>query len=128
MLKKYSAILLFAVLIIIDQLSKFAIRHFGGFYICNAGISWGIKLPSLFFWILWLAFTVSILYFSYRYHLLLSFSFLFLFAGVISNLFDRLSYGCITDFIDLHFWPAFNLADIFICLGAIILLAKFIKK
>jgi len=46
-----------------------------------------------------------------------------LIGGSASNLIDRLRLGHVTDFIDLRFWPAFNLADSFIVLGVLVLLA-----
>ncbi len=61
-------------------------------------------------------------------------------SGAVSNVVDRLFFGCVIDFIDLKFWPAsnalpgiagwpvFNLADIFISSGAILLLVKYLKS
>jgi len=46
-----------------------------------------------------------------------------LIGGSASNLIDRIRLGHVTDFIDLRFWPAFNLADSFIVLGVLVLLA-----
>jgi signal peptidase II len=43
-------------------------------------------------------------------------------GGSVSNLVDRVRLGHVTDFLDLRFWPAFNLADSFICIGVAILL------
>jgi signal peptidase II len=43
-------------------------------------------------------------------------------GGSISNLVDRVRLGHVTDFVDLRFWPAFNLADSFIVVGVAILL------
>jgi len=45
-----------------------------------------------------------------------------LIGGSASNLIDRVRLGHVTDFIDLGFWPAFNLADAFIVSGVAILL------
>jgi signal peptidase II len=45
-----------------------------------------------------------------------------LIGGSASNLIDRVRLGHVTDFIDLGFWPAFNLADAFIVSGVVILL------
>ena len=42
-------------------------------------------------------------------------------GGAIGNLIDRIHEGAVTDFIDLGAWPAFNLADVEITLGVIIL-------
>ena len=44
-------------------------------------------------------------------------------GGSASNLLDRVRLGHVTDFIDLRFWPAFNLADSFIVIGVGLLLA-----
>jgi signal peptidase II len=38
-------------------------------------------------------------------------------GGSVSNLFDRVTNGFVTDFIDFGFFPSFNLADSFIVLG-----------
>ena len=50
----------------------------------------------------------------------------FILGGATGNLVDRVWHGHVIDFIDLyyksHHWPAFNVADAAICLGAIILL------
>jgi len=43
-------------------------------------------------------------------------------GGSLSNLADRLRLGHVTDFLDLSWWPSFNLADTFICVGVAILL------
>ena len=43
-------------------------------------------------------------------------------GGSLSNLVDRVRLGHVTDFLDLRYWPAFNLADTFICVGVAILL------
>jgi len=48
------------------------------------------------------------------------------FGGAVGNLFDRIFYSSVPDFIDIHFgnfhWFIFNVADIFITLGVIILI------
>ena len=40
-----------------------------------------------------------------------------LIGGSASNLIDRIRLGHVTDFLDLRYWPAFNLADTFIVVG-----------
>jgi len=42
-------------------------------------------------------------------------------GGAIGNLLDRLHYGYVVDFIDIGFWPIFNLADAAIVIGVSIL-------
>ena len=61
-------------------------------------------------------------------------SFMMIFGGSLGNIFDRLYYSAVPDFIDLHInnfhWFIFNVADIFISLGVLLLiyLEIFIKK
>lgn len=49
-----------------------------------------------------------------------------LIGGSAGNLVDRLRLGHVTDFLDLSYWPAFNLADMFIVVGVTILLAAIV--
>ena len=49
-----------------------------------------------------------------------------LIGGSVANLVDRVRLGHVTDFLDLRFWPAFNLADTFIVVGVAILLAALV--
>lgn len=55
-----------------------------------------------------------------------------LLAGAIGNLIDRLLLGFVIDFIDLHYqgfyWPVFNVADVLISLGVVLLIFSDIKK
>jgi signal peptidase II len=44
-------------------------------------------------------------------------------GGSLSNLLDRVRLGYVTDFLDFRYWPAFNLADSFIVIGVLVLLA-----
>lgn len=45
-----------------------------------------------------------------------------LLGGALGNIVDRLRLGAVTDFIKLPAWPAFNVADMSITLGVIVLL------
>ena len=54
-------------------------------------------------------------------------------GGALGNFYDRLVYYAVPDFIDVHYqrfhWFTFNIADMFITLGIIMLISKdFIKK
>ncbi len=42
-------------------------------------------------------------------------------GGATGNLIDRLHYGSVIDFIDIGFWPIFNLADLSIVVGVAVL-------
>jgi signal peptidase II len=45
-----------------------------------------------------------------------------LIGGALGNLADRVRDGAVTDFIDLPLWPTFNLADVSIVVGVLLLL------
>lgn len=54
-------------------------------------------------------------------------------GGALGNVIDRLRLGAVFDFLDFHIgeshWPAFNVADSFICIGAgLIVLSAIITK
>ena len=60
------------------------------------------------------------------------YSFTLVFGGAISNLYDRIYYKAVPDFIDFHIaeyhWFVFNVADIFITLGIVsIILTEVLK-
>jgi signal peptidase II len=39
-------------------------------------------------------------------------------GGALANITDRLRYGYVLDYLDVHVWPVFNLADTAIVIGA----------
>jgi len=54
-------------------------------------------------------------------------------GGAVGNIIDRIRFGAVIDFVDIHFfdfhWPAFNIADSAITIGvALFLLDNFLKK
>jgi signal peptidase II len=57
---------------------------------------------------------------------LTTFSMALVFAGALGNVHDRIAYGSVVDFIEVHIfgyhWPDFNLADSAIVIGACLLL------
>jgi len=42
-------------------------------------------------------------------------------AGAIGNLYDRIAFGYVVDFLHIHHWPVFNVADSCITVGALML-------
>jgi signal peptidase II len=57
---------------------------------------------------------------------LTTFSLALIFAGALGNVHDRIAYGSVVDFIEVHIfgyhWPDFNIADTAIVIGACLLL------
>jgi len=53
-------------------------------------------------------------------------------GGALGNVLDRMMYGAVVDFIDLHYanwhWPAFNIADSAICIGAALIIWGELRK
>jgi len=51
----------------------------------------------------------------------------FIIGGALGNVTDRIRLGAVFDFLDFsigeYHWPAFNVADSFICIGAVIVIA-----
>ena len=63
---------------------------------------------------------------QYKKNILIVIGLLLILGGAIGNLYDRISYGYVIDFIYLHidefYWPAFNVADSAISLGVLLFL------
>ena len=78
--------------------------------------------------------TLIILWMVIRTKGLEKLAFMVVFGGSLGNIFDRLYYSSVPDFIDIHFgdfhWFIFNVADIFITIGVLLLiyLEIFLKK
>jgi signal peptidase II len=53
-------------------------------------------------------------------------------GGAIGNVIDRIYYGYVIDFLDIYIgtshWPAFNVADSAICIGAVLLIIDSFKS
>ena len=49
-------------------------------------------------------------------------------GGTIGNGFDRVMYGTVTDFITVHFWPVFNVADSAVSTGVVLLAVGYLVR
>jgi signal peptidase II len=49
-------------------------------------------------------------------------------GGTLGNGYERIVYGTVTDFINFHFWPVFNVADSAISIGVVALLAGYVLR
>lgn len=123
-------------LIFVDQFFKYLILLRGGFYVCNESLAFSLNLKYNLL-LIFLALIALLIFINSKFKgqnaksqfkIQYYFSFLLMLSGGLSNIIDRLRFGCVFDFIDLGFWPLFNLADVFITTGAIIILASLLKK
>ena len=78
--------------------------------------------------------TLVVFFFMIRTKGIEKYCFMMILGGSLGNIFDRLYYSAVPDFIDLHYqnfhWFIFNVADIFITSGVLLLifLELFLKK
>ena len=108
------------------------------YLVWNTGIAFGLfSLSSELIYNLFTALIVVInliiIYLSIVTKDFRRYFFLLILGGSFGNLFDRLFYGSVPDFIDFHIgnfhWFIFNIADIFITVGVIcLILAELLYK
>ncbi|MEJ2717601.1 MAG: signal peptidase II [Deltaproteobacteria bacterium] len=109
-------------------------RNPGAAFGIMAGSLWGLR-PT-FFLLISIAALGIILWMLIRFKdsgLMLILGYAFFFGGAAGNLLDRIRYGEVIDFLDVHVadvhWPAFNVADSALCIGtALFFLHFFIRK
>ncbi|MFH1731192.1 MAG: signal peptidase II [Planctomycetota bacterium] len=92
----------------------------------NRGGVFGLAQGSAAWLIFGLAAGALVIWFAHRKEnraVLLQIALGFIMAGAVGNVYDRLAYGHVRDFVDVCYWPgqhwpAFNVADSGICVGA----------
>ena len=94
----------------------------------NEGAAWGIFSGKKLFLILISLIMIGALFvynhFVKKKNWLYCISFGLVVGGAVGNLVDRIFLGYVRDFIFLDFWPTFpifNMADSFLCIGAVLL-------
>lgn len=101
-------------------------------HIHNFGISFGLFsniLPAWFFILIGsvIIIILVILYLKSK-SLCEKWGYIFILAGAFGNILDRGINGFVIDFIYLHYqdfyWPAFNFADIYISIGALMIVLQ----
>ena len=70
-----------------------------------------------------------VIYFDSSYGKLMRLGIIFLLGGALGNMIDRIRWRMVVDFLEFYFrsfrWPAFNVADIAICVGMGLFLLEF---
>lgn len=135
-----------ALIVAGDQLAKYAVTHyfsvnqglvvtpfFNLVLIYNTGAAFSL-LSDAAGWQRWLftgialVASVWIVYLLRRYshERLFALALSLVLAGAVGNVIDRILFGAVIDFLDFHafgyHWPAFNLADVAITGGALLLI------
>lgn len=138
-----------AVIVILDQITKAAIVQrfslhesypvidgfFNLVYVMNRGAAFGFlaNMSETFRYIFFTGITVAviglIIYYivkSESQSMLLIISLTLIFGGAVGNLIDRVRFGAVVDFLDVYIrtahWPAFNVADSAITVGAVLMI------
>ena len=131
------------IIFLIDRLSKIYILNVAGevdiyinsflsfFLVWNTGIGFGLfsfEQSTIYNFITALIVIINlmIIYLIFKSKDIRAYFFLIILGGSLGNLFDRIYYSAVPDFIDLNYngyhWFIFNIADIFITLGIICLI------
>lgn len=140
-----------AVVIVFDQITKAVIAErlfvygthkvidgfFSLVYVMNPGAAFGFlaEAPEIFRYFFFVGITllalVLIIYYilkSKQERLPVIISLTLIFGGAVGNLIDRLRFGAVVDFLDFYIgtwhWPAFNVADSAISVGAVLMIWK----
>ena len=109
----------------------FESKYLNIYLIWNEGIAFGLlSFDQNFYYDLLTGLicliTLIILWMIIKTNGLEKLAFMMVFGGSLGNIFDRLYYSSVPDFIDIHFgvfdWFIFNVAYIFITLGVILLI------
>ena len=126
--KRVPDVILLGALFISDRLMK-AIFIASDRYVCNAFGPWGAPLPSVSFGIISAIVLFFVAFFWVREERFVSrAAFIMIFGGGFGNLYDRVLYGCVSDFTFIPWFPAFNLSDVMLTLGAIVFLFLYTRS
>jgi len=101
-------------------------------YVRNTGVAFGL-FPGkrLFLVLIGLAICAIVIYFNSktsRENMLLKLCLTIILGGSLGNLFDRIFFGYVIDYLDFRVFPVFNLADIAINLGVFLIIMDFVFK
>ena len=94
----------------------------------NSGAAWGMfGGKTLMLIIVSVIMIIALFFFNHfikKKNTFYCIGFGFIIGGAVGNLVDRVAFQYVRDFIFLDFWPSFptfNIADMFLCIGAVML-------
>ena len=135
-LDRFSKIYILNILNNEGQVDFYINQYLNIYLVWNTGIGFGLfsSENNIFYNLLTviiLIINIAILYFAFIETKIKSFFLMIILGGSLGNLFDRVYYRAVPDFIDLNYsgyhWFIFNVADIFITIGIIcLILSEFI--
>ena len=144
-----------AVIVVLDQITKSAViarfsLHetleiipglFNLVYVMNPGAAFGFLADAspTFRYVFFIGVTIAaaglIVYYlvkSNPRNRLLAGSLTLIFGGAVGNLIDRIRFGAVVDFLDVYIgashWPAFNVADSSITVGAVLMIWEMLRN
>ena len=101
-------------------------------YVRNTGVAFSLFVGfSSYLAIVGTIVVALVIYFHYRlsiHHFLVHLGLSFILGGSLGNLIDRFFRGYVVDYMDITIWPVFNLADVMINIGVIILAYKLFEE
>ena len=137
------------VIVLLDQVTKIAIVNnfflhesrpvidglFNIVYVMNPGAAFGFLAGAseTFRYIFFIGITVLVIALIIYYivkstsqNIIYIISLTLIFGGAVGNLIDRIRFGSVVDFLDVYIgtahWPAFNVADSSISIGAVLMI------
>ena len=144
--KKFIEFFYILIIFFLDRISKIYVIYLGEkysdpevfnssflniFLIWNKGIAFGLfsfdqKSLYNFVTIIIIIIIFVLIFFIIKSEKFKKYSYILVVGGALGNLFDRIVYNAVPDFIDIHYnqfhWFIFNVADIFITIGIICLI------
>ena len=115
------------VIFLLDRLTKWWVVSFNVPHTLNTGAAFGLLEDQRLLLIIITIVVIGVLFYEYkrlRQHTATTVFGGMILGGALGNLYDRIVYGSVVDFLDFfagsYHWPAFNVADSCICVGAVL--------
>ena len=115
-------------LVIVDQLTKYLMQgksFFTGWfslnYVTNTGAAFGIMTGWRWFFVVVGILVIGLIFYYYRKYKYQT-GLIFLLAGTLGNLIDRIFLGFVRDFISVKYFSTFNIADVFSVVGVMLII------